>query len=197
MTFTTKLLAGAASIAAFAAAAPASAQYYGTPGYSYGAPYGNAYGYNGYNNRYGAYGMNTSAAAQQCSAAVQSRLYNRQSIGGILGAVLGANTTGRVVSVTQVAPRNNGMIRVRGLASSGRMAYNGYGPYGVGAYGAAGYGYANQADLSFRCDIAPNGAVYNVNINRRYYGVGDLNKGAPGSRPALFFVWELWCDGVT
>ena len=32
------------------------------------------------------------------------------------------------------------MIRVRGLASSGRMAYNGYGPYGVGAYGALGYG---------------------------------------------------------
>ena len=168
MTFTTKLLAGAASIAAFAAAAPASAQYYGTPGYSYGAPYGTAYGYNGYNNGYAAYGMNTNAAAQQCSAAVQSRLYNRQSIGGILGAVLGANTTGRVVSVTQVAPRNNGMIRVRGLASSGRMAYNGYGPYGVGAYGAAGYGYANQADLSFRCDMAPNGAVYNVSINRRY-----------------------------
>lgn len=165
MTFTTKLLAGAAGFAAFAAAAPASAQYYGNPGYnqgySYGNPYGNAYGYNGY-------GMNTNAAAQQCSAAVQQRLYNRQSIGGILGAVLGANTSGRVLSVTQVAPRNNGMIRVRGLASSGRMAYNnGYGPYGVGAYGAAGYGYANQADLSFRCDVAPNGAIYNVDINRR------------------------------
>src|SRR5690242_4021745 len=106
MTFTTKLLAGAASIAAFAAAAPASAQYYGNPGYAYGSPYGNAYGYNN------GYGMNTNVAAQQCSAAVQSRLYNRQSIGGILGAVLGANTTGRVVSVTQVAPRGNGMIRV-------------------------------------------------------------------------------------
>jgi hypothetical protein len=112
--------------------------------------------------------MNTNVAAQQCSAAVQSRLYNRSSIGGILGAVLGANTTGRVLSVTQVQPRGNGMIRVRGLASSGRMAYNGYGPYGVGAYGAAGYGYANAADLSFRCDVAPNGAIYNVDINRRY-----------------------------
>src|SRR6476620_6378218 len=111
MTFMTKLLAGAAGLAAFAAAAPANAQYYGHRGYSYGAPYGNAYGY----------GMNTNAAAQQCSAAVQQRLYNRTSIGGILGAFLGANTTGRVVSVTQVAPRNNGTIRVRGLASSGRM----------------------------------------------------------------------------
>jgi hypothetical protein len=37
----------------------------------------------------------------------------------------------------------------------------------VGAYGAAGYGYANQADLSFRCDVGLNGAVYNVSINRR------------------------------
>lgn len=158
MTYMTKLLAGAAGLAAFAAAAPAGAQYYGYPGYSYGAPYGNAYGY----------GMNTNAAAQQCSAAVQQRLYNRSSIGGILGAVLGTNTTGRVVSITQVQPRNNGLIRVRGLASSGRMAYNNYGPYGVGAYGGLGYGYANQADLSFRCDVDFRGYVRNVDINRRY-----------------------------
>ena len=83
-------------------------------------------------------------------------------------AVLGANVpAGRVLSITQVNPRNNGTIRVRGLASSGRMAYNGYGPYGVGAYGALGYNYANAADLSFRCDVAPNGAIYDVRINRR------------------------------
>jgi len=158
MTFMTKLLAGAAGLAAFAATAPANAQYYGYRGDSYGAPYGNAYGY----------GMNTNAAAQQCSAAVQQRLYNRTSISGILGAVLGANTTGQVLSITQVSPRNNGMIRVRGLASSGRYAYNGYGPYGVGAYGALGYGSANQADLSFRCDVDFRGYVRNVDINRRY-----------------------------
>lgn len=163
MTFTTKLLAGAAGLAALAAAAPATAQYYGYNGYSYGAPYGNAYGYNGY-----AYGMNTSLATQQCTAAVQNRLYNRTSIASILGAFLGTNTRGQVLSVTQVQPRNNGLIRVRGLASSGRYAMNGYGPYGVGAYGALGYGYNNAADLSFRCDVAPNGAVYNVDINRRY-----------------------------
>ena len=72
-----------------------------------------------------------------------------------------------MVSVTQVSPRANGLIRVRGLASSGRFASNGYGPYGVGAYGALGYGYASAADLSFRCDVAPNGAVYSVSINRR------------------------------
>ena len=82
--------------------------------------------------------------------------------------MLGTSTTGRVVSVTQVSPRSDGMVRVRGLASSGRYAMNGYGPYGVGAYGASGYGYANQADLAFRCDVGLNGAVYNVSINRRY-----------------------------
>src|SRR5204862_4764489 len=138
-------------LATFAAAAPAAAQYspYRARPYGYSTPYAYANPY----GAYGAYGVNPSAATQQCTAAVQSRLYNRSSIGGILGAVLGANTTGRVVSVTQVIPRRNGMVRVRGLASSGRYAMNGYGPYGVGAYGAAGYGYANQADLSFRCDV--------------------------------------------
>jgi hypothetical protein len=152
-----KLLFGAAGFAAIAAAAPSSAQYYGYRGY------GNGYGYNDY-----AYGMNTDAAASQCSAAVQNRLYNRTSIGGILGAFLGTNTTGRVLSITQVTPRGDGMIRVRGLASSGRYASNGYGPYGVGAYGALGYGYANAADLSFRCDVDYRGYVRNVDINRRY-----------------------------
>jgi len=156
MRMMTKILTGAASVAALAAAAPAAAQYYAYPTYnqySYAQPY--SY-------------MNTNVAASQCTAAVQSRLYNRASIGGILGVLLGANTpSGRVLSITQVSPRSNGLIRVRGLASSGRYAYNGYGPYGVGAYGALGYNYANAADLSFRCDVAPNGAVYRVNINRR------------------------------
>src|SRR3954454_15533298 len=161
MSMKMKFLGLGASIAAIAAAGPATAQYYGSQPYRYAQPYG-------YGQQYGyGYGVNTNVAASQCTAAVQSRLYNRSSIGGILGAVLGANTTGHVVSVTQVSPRSNGLVRVRGLASSGRYAYNGYGPYGVGAYGAMGYGYANAADLSFRCDVAPNGAVYSVNINRR------------------------------
>ena len=171
MSMMTKLAIMGAGVAAIAATSPASAQYY-QRGYaqpygyaqSYAQPYGYAQPY-AYGRTYGY--ANTSMATQQCSAAVQSRLYNRQSIGGILGVLLGANTTGRVVAVTQVTPRNNGTTRVRGLASSGRYAYNNYGPYGVGAYGAAGYGYANAADLSFRCDVAPNGAIYNVSINRR------------------------------
>ena len=158
-----KLLFGAAGFAAIAAAAPSSAQYYGYRGYSNDAPYGNAYGYNNYG-----YGMNSSAAASQCTAAVQNRLYNRTSIGGILGVFLGANTAGRVVSVTQVTPRGNGTLLVRGLASSGRYVDNGYGPYGAGAYGALGYGYANAADLSFSCSVDPRGYVINTSIHRRY-----------------------------
>lgn len=166
-----KLIGLGIGVAAIAAATPATAQYYGyqqQQPYGYAQPYGYGQQY-GYGQAYGyGYGANPNVATQQCSAAVQSRLYNRTSIGGILGVLLGANTTGRVVSVSQVTPRSDGTIRVRGYASSGRYASNGYGPYGVGAYGAAGYGYANAADLSFRCDVAPNGAVYNVSINRRY-----------------------------
>lgn len=179
MSMTTKLVGLSAGVAAIAAAVPAQAQYYGQnygSGYrSYGQNYGSGYRSYGQNYGYGAagqtygygYGANTTLASQQCSAAVQNRLYNRRSIGGIIGSLLGTNTTGRVLSVTQVSPRSNGTVRVRGLASSGRYASNNYGAYGVGAYGAMGYGYANAADLSFRCDVAANGAVYDVSINRR------------------------------
>ena len=164
MTMMSKFLIGGAGFAALAAAAPSAAQY----GYAYPRGYNN-YGYAqpyGYGQSY-AYGANSQVATQQCTAAVQSRLYNRSGIGGILGAVLGANTTGRVVAVTDVRPRGDGIVRVRGLASSGRVAYNNYGPYGSGAYGALGYGYAQAADLSFRCDVDYRGYVRNVDINRR------------------------------
>jgi hypothetical protein len=145
----TKILAGTAGIAALATAAPAAAQYYG---YS---PYGSAqYGYN--TNM-------TNVAAERCASAVQSRLSNRGGLTGILGAVLGGQTTGgRVLEVTQVIPRQSS-VRVRGLASSG--ANYGYGPYGYGAYGATGYAY--QPDLSFRCTVDYRGYVRDVDINRR------------------------------
>lgn len=162
----TKILAGAAGFAALAAAVPASAQYYGYSPYSYN----NTYGYNGYNNYgYSRYGyapmVNTSMAAQQCTAAVNNRLYTRRGLSGIIGSLIGAyGTTPQVLSITRVSPTSYGMVRVRGLASSGR--YNGYGAYGMGAYGALGY--ASQADLSFRCDVDINGNVRNIDINRRY-----------------------------
>ena len=158
-----KLLAGAAGLVAIAASAPAAAQYtyanpyaYSNP-YAYANPYARSYGYN--TNL-------TAMATQQCSAAVQNRLYRRSSSGvtGIVGALLGANTmsTGRVLAVTQVIPRGS-TVRVRGLATSGRSM--GYGPYGVGAYGALGY--ASQPDLSFKCDVDYRGYVRDVDIMRR------------------------------
>jgi hypothetical protein len=156
------ILAGTAGLAALAAAAPAAAQY------GYGSRYGYANPYSGYGNQYAYGGVNTNVATQQCTAAVQNRLYNRTSIGGIIGAVLGANTMSNagVLGVTRVT-QNNGYLRVRGLASSGRYAYNNYSPYGVGAYGAMGYGYRQAADLSFKCDVDYRGYVRDVDINRR------------------------------
>jgi len=157
MRMMTKMLAGAAGFAAMAAAAPAAGQYY--PRYN---------SYNGYNS-YGAYGVNAGAAAQQCTAAVQNRLASRTSLGSILGSLVGipTGTYGRVLSVTNETPTRNG-VRIHGLASSGRYAYNSYGPYGVGAYGALGYGANARADLSWRCDVDYRGFVRNVDINRRY-----------------------------
>ena len=160
MRMMTKMLAGAAGLAAIAGAAPATAQYYPYNGYS---------SYNGYNqyNRYNSYGVNPSTAASQCTAAVQNRLYNRTSLGSILGSLVGipTNSYGRVLSVTRETPTRTGM-RINGLASSGRYASNAYGPYGVGAYGALGYANA-AADLSWRCDVDYRGYVRNVDIRRR------------------------------
>ncbi len=154
--FMKKILIGGAGLAALAAATPSAAQYYGYSQYGY-SPYG-------YST------MNTNAAAQQCTAAVQNRLYARTTngVGGILGSIFGLSSgaNARVLSVTRVVPTSMG-VRVRGLASSGRVAYNGYGPYGVGAYGGLGYGYSQAADLSFKCDVDYRGYIRDIDINRR------------------------------
>jgi hypothetical protein len=156
----TKILASAAGFAAMAAAAPAAAQYYpyGYSNYSYPYAYGG-----------GMYGVNAGIAAQQCSAAVQSRLYNRTSLGAILGSLVGLPTApaGRVLSVTEQTRTRDGGMRIRGLATSGRYAYNNYGSYGYGAYGALGYAYNSAADLRFRCSVDSRGYVRDVDINRR------------------------------
>jgi hypothetical protein len=138
----TKMLAGAAGAASLATAVPAMAQY--PYGYS---PYGyNTYGYNSY-SPYGAYGMNTQAAASQCTAAVQNRLYTRTGLSSIITSLFGlSGTSARVLSVTRVTP-NRSYVRVRGLATSGRYAYN---PYGAGYYGATAAGYVPH--LSSTCD---------------------------------------------
>lgn len=159
MTIMRSILAGGAGIAALATAVPAAAQYYPYQynNYAYGNAYGNAYGYG--------YGMNTQAAASQCSAAVQNRLYSQNgSVASIIGSLFGVSsgaTSGRVLSITSVDPRRS-TVRVRGLATSGRYAYN---PYGYGYYGALGAGYT--PDLEFRCDVDYRGYVRDLDINRR------------------------------
>ena len=148
MTIMIKSLALGAGFAALAAATPAIAQYY--------PPYGNAYGYQA---------NATNMAAQRCAAAVQQRLSVRGNT-GIIGSLFGIDnrTNARVLSVTQVTPRAQ-TVRVRGIASSGRMAYN---PYGVGYYGTLGANYAQPvADLRFNCTVDYRGFVRDVDINRR------------------------------
>jgi hypothetical protein len=148
----TKILAGGAGLAALATAAPATAQYYpyGYNNYSYANPY--------------AYNANAVAMAQQqCTAAVQNRLYNRAGLAGIVGSLFGlSGTSARVLNVTRVTP-NRTFVRVRGLATSGRYAAT---PYGYGYYGALGAGYT--ADLSFKCDVDYRGYVRDIDIERRY-----------------------------
>ena len=148
MTMMIKSLALGAGFAALAAASPASAQYY--------PPYGNAYGDH---NK-----AATNMADQRCAAAVQQRLSVRGST-GILGSLFGVRnySNARVLSVTRVVPRAQ-TVRVTGIASSGRLAYN---PYGVGAYGMLGSNYAQAADLSFRCSVDYRGFIRDVDINRR------------------------------
>jgi hypothetical protein len=146
MTNMIKMMTLGAGFAALAATAPAAAQYY--PGYG-------QYGYSGYNNNV------TQVAAQRCQAAVQNRLSYRTNNNGILGAILGTSTSGRVLGVTQVTPRRN-TVKVRGVASTGRMASN---QYGMGYYGTLGANY--QPDLTFSCDVDYRGYVRDVDINRR------------------------------
>ena len=148
MTIMIKTLALGAGFAAIAAATPANAQYYQQP-------YGNAYGY--YNN-------SANYAAQRCTAAVQQRLSMRGRT-GIIERLFGINnySNARVLSVTSVNPNRNA-VRVRGVASSGRMAYN---RYGTGYYGMLGSNYAPAADLSFNCSVDYRGYIRDIDTNRR------------------------------
>lgn len=129
---------GGAGLAALASVTPAAAQYY------YPQPY-----YPGM--------ISTQAAVDRCAAAVQNRLSYRTNYGGYGGYA------GRVVSVTRVDPRRNS-VRVTGLASSGRMAYN---QYGVGLFGLLGSNYSQAADLRFGCSVDRRGRVTDLDLNRR------------------------------
>jgi hypothetical protein len=134
-----KILIGGAGFAALAAASPSAAQYYQQP-------YGNAYGY--YQNR-------TQVAVNSCQAAVQNRLAYRTNYNNYYGGY----SQGRVLSVTSVDPNRN-TVRVRGLATSGRMTNN-----GLNLFGLLGSNY--RADLSFACTVDYRGRVRDVDIDRR------------------------------
>ena len=165
-------------------ASPAAAQYY--PNYGYGQnqggnvvgqilrgvlgygqyPYGN-YGYNQVNQR---------QAVSQCARAVEARLNYSGGYGGYGGYDQGyggynqgygynqGHNGGRVLGVTRVERRNNG-VRVRGVASSGGGYGGGYGGYGNNQ----GYG---QADLSFNCRVDYRGRVVDIDLNRRNTSYG-------------------------
>ena len=171
----TMILAGGVAAAALVSAAPAAAQYY--PGYGYGSG-GNVVGQilnsviggYGYNNGYGYNQQNQQAAVNQCAAAVQQRLsggYNGYNGYGYNNGY--AYGRGRVLGISRVEPRSNGLT-VRGVATSGNAGYNGY---------------AAQApvDLTWRCktdyrgyiadiDIDPAQRNYGSNYNQGYYNQG-------------------------
>ena len=69
----------------------------------------------------------------------------------------------RVTAISNVERRRNGQLRVTGLISSGAYAQ----PYGDQNQ-RYDQRYAQQADLSFRCNVDYRGAVSNVRINRAY-----------------------------
>jgi len=192
MTYMSKILIGAAGLtAALAIASPAMAQRpypYANPnnnivgaiinsvtGGSYGQyPQGN-YGYGQINER-GAVSMCAAAAEQRISSNYRSQPgYNNGHNGYQQGYANGYNRqTAQVLGITNVERRNNGGLKVWGVASSGR-AY-GYGNQGYGqGYNNQGYNngyngqhpYADQAaDLRFTCRVNSRGQVSDVNISR-------------------------------
>jgi len=145
--------------------------------YGYGQyPQGN-YGYGQINER-GAVGMCAAAAEQRINGTYRGQPgygYNNGYNNGYAnngyqpGYANGYNGQGaRVLGITNVERRNNGGLKVSGVANSGR-AYA-YGNQNQGYYN----GYNNQrayaanqaADLRFTCKVNTRGRVSDVNINR-------------------------------
>ena len=147
---------------------PVPQPYPGQPGYGYNQGY--AYGQQGYaqnpvqqiidqliGNRYNvsdrqAVSQCASAAITQAAARYGGYGYNqRYDHHSGYNAASGM----RVTSITNVQRRSNG-LRVKGTMSSG------YGSYG-GQYGYRNHNYA-EGGVSFRCNVAYNGAVTDIRI---------------------------------
>ena len=166
----TKVLAGAAGLAALVSAAPAAAQYYPQPGYGYNNnvvgqvlgqilnPYGGNYNYGG----------NDRMLVDRCAAAVSQRINAQYGGYQRYGQPYGYNNQGygsaRVLGITRVERRNNG-LRVRGVATSGMNADYGYGnPYG------GGYNQYNQAgEFTFKCNVNYRGRITDIDLDRNRY----------------------------
>jgi len=195
MSAKTKILTGAAGLAALVGfAAPAAAQYY--PGQGYGYP---GYGY-GYNNNnvvgaivnsiigygrypYGNYGYNSyanqSVAIDQCARAVEARLsgyngyygYGNVPYGGQYGGYGNRYGGYGYNNGYGAGGRVQGITRVDrksyGLKVHGvaSSGYNGYEGYGRRGYGS--YGYNAGADLSWNCEVRYDGRIRDIDINRR------------------------------
>ncbi len=176
MSALTKILTGAAGLAAAVGfASPAAAQYY--PGYGYGGNQnvlgtiingvlgGGQYGYGN-----SGYRSNTRYAVQQCAAAVQQRLgggYNQGYGGyggyGSYGGYGQGYGGGRVLAITHADRHGGGTVKVKGLATSGMNAGYNQG-YGYGGYNQA------QADLKFSCRTDYRGRIIDLDIDRRNRG---------------------------
>jgi hypothetical protein len=181
-----KLLAGAAAVAAVTvgAAAPAAAQYYPGGGYGYGGGIGDVLvgavlnsilrggtpgGYNGY---YGRSDYNLErAAVDQCARATEQRLNGNRN-----GGYGYQNAGVRVVQIERVQRTRNGNMRVYGLATNAGYQgnYGGYNqPYGgynqpYGGYNQPYGGYQQQAASEFRfnCKFERNGRITDLDIDR-------------------------------
>ena len=174
--FRTILIGSAGLALTLAAATPAAAQSYGYPQQNGGVigAIVNAVtgGYGQYpQGNYGYGQVSQRGLVQQCAVAAEQRLNGQYRRNGYGQQGYGyANQSGaRVVGITSVERRSNGGLRVRGLATSGAYAQQGY--YGQQGYGQQGYGqqrYAanGQADLSFNCNVNRRGQISNVTIAR-------------------------------
>jgi len=137
-------------------------------------PQGN-YGY-GQTNQRAAVGMCAAAAEQRISGNYRGQPgygYNNgyANNGYQQGYANGYNGQGaRVLGITNVERRNNGSLKVSGVASSGRAyGYNnqGYNNQGYNNGYNGQNAYANQAaDLRFNCKVNTRGQVTDVNISR-------------------------------
>ena len=189
MTSFTRILAGAAAIGSLAA--PAAAQYYPQPTYpqAYPQQYPQAYpqqAYPGYSQGYGyqgttgnpvtdiidsllgnRYNVTDRQAVRSCANAARAQA-SQQYRGGYSGYNNNAYgqqgyaaTNMRVTSITGVERRSGG-LRVSGTLGSAYGGQYGYQNRGYNQ-GYQGQGYAG-ANLSFRCNVAYNGAVTGLRV---------------------------------